>query len=192
MKIILVIAAFCVFLAFLRLLELFWLAKDKKEGKVFSRWSIYGLSALYVLLLSCSAAEFVLGPAELYWPLSAAGLLLMSARVGLKIWSAKTLSKFWSFHVEIRDDHELIIAGPYKYIRHPAYLSAFVDAIGIVMFFNALYSAALFVPLMTLMLYIRITTEEKQLIIKFGDKYKSYIKRTNAVIPFRQFGIGKP
>ena len=34
-------------------------------------------------------------------------------------WAFNSLGKYWSVDIEIRDNHELIKNGPYKYMRHP-------------------------------------------------------------------------
>ena len=45
-------------------------------------------------------------------------------------WAAIHLGRQYSVEVPIQKDHQLITTGPYRYIRHPRYLGAFVLAIG--------------------------------------------------------------
>src|SRR5215472_17613679 len=47
--------------------------------------------------------------------------LLAGIGFGLAIWARRELGKNWSAIVSIREGHELIMSGPYRFIRHPIY-----------------------------------------------------------------------
>ena len=77
----------------------------------------------------------------------------------------------------------IVKTGIYHYIRHPLYLSIFLLGTG-VMFKDpeTLQFALGIINLISVWITARI--EEKEMIAKFGDDYKEYIKVTKMFIPF--------
>jgi hypothetical protein len=53
--------------------------------------------------------------------LMAVGLSLEIAGLGLAIWARRHLGRNWSGEITIKDEHQLIKTGPYRYLRHPIY-----------------------------------------------------------------------
>ncbi|KAI0747196.1 ICMT-domain-containing protein [Daedaleopsis nitida] len=39
----------------------------------------------------------------------------------IRVWCHRTLGRFFTWEVAVRDDHKLITAGPYSIVRHPSY-----------------------------------------------------------------------
>jgi len=77
----------------------------------------------------------------------------------------------------------LVKSGIYGYIRHPLYLSIFLLGTGIMLKdpeFNQLILGAINMAAIILTALI----EEKEMIAKFGDEYREYIKETKMFIPF--------
>jgi protein-S-isoprenylcysteine O-methyltransferase Ste14 len=85
---------------------------------------------------------------------------------------------------------EFVKKGPYKFIRHPMYLSAFMIIIGLGIFtLNWLF---LIIPFVVyLMIYLKqIKKEEKALVDGFGERYEEYIKETGRIFPkIRRKGV---
>ncbi|MHA2168301.1 MAG: methyltransferase family protein [Candidatus Kariarchaeaceae archaeon] len=84
----------------------------------------------------------------------------------------------------IREEHELITSGIYKYIRHPIYAGSLVGVGGFI-----LISQSIAISLITFILYFsifnnRIQYEEKILIEEFGEKYVNYMNASKRLIPF--------
>ncbi len=50
-----------------------------------------------------------------------AGLAILLCGASLRLWSYHVLGSLFTFEVVIKDDHKLITAGPYAYVRHPSY-----------------------------------------------------------------------
>ena len=75
------------------------------------------------------------------------------------------------------------MAGPYRWVRHPLYttgITLFValglmEASWFVLFMTTV--AALFIQLLV------ILTEERRLMEKFGDGYRTYMGRTGRMLP---------
>ena len=76
-----------------------------------------------------------------------------------------------------------LVKGPYRYSRHPIYLSHFLILLSIcLMTISWIFLIILFIVLIHIV--IVVPAEEKFCIDKFGDEYKNYIEKTS-----RWFGI---
>jgi protein-S-isoprenylcysteine O-methyltransferase Ste14 len=81
-----------------------------------------------------------------------------------------------------RTEHKLVTNGIYKYIRHPLYTfgSSLFISFGMIAdnWFIALLGVLAFIGMA-----IRTPKEEANLIEKFGDEYREYMKRTGRFLP---------
>jgi len=112
------------------------------------------------------------------------GLAMMVTGLLLRIWSMKTLSKYYTRTLLVVDQQKIIRDSPYKIIRHPGYLSSILIWTGaglgmqnIIIFFIASL-------LMCIAYYHRIINEEKMLKDQFGSQYQDYQKQSWRLIPF--------
>jgi protein-S-isoprenylcysteine O-methyltransferase Ste14 len=77
----------------------------------------------------------------------------------------------------------LVKSGIYGYIRHPLYLSVFLLGTGIML--KNPEKVQLFLGIVNLIaVYITARIEENEMIAKFGDQYRIYMKETKMFIPF--------
>jgi len=112
-----------------------------------------------------------------------AGLVLILAAVGLRIWARKHIRGLYSGHVEVQADHRLVQSGPYRFVRHPGYGGFVLMALGIAIGYSSLIGLAA-IPIMLLPgLAYRIGIEEHLLIEKFGEEYQAYARRSKKLIP---------
>lgn len=115
--------------------------------------------------------------------LSGVGLFLAIGGLIFRMWAIKVLGRFFTPKVEIQSDHEIIQSGPYRWIRHPSYTGSLVMALGIAIYFESILSI-LFVFFGFFGSYIyRIKCEEHTLAENFGEAYRSYRKKTWAILP---------
>ncbi len=81
-----------------------------------------------------------------------------------------------------RQEHKLVTSGPYRWIRHPLYTigSSLFMAFGMMAdnWFIAMLGALAFIGMA-----IRTPKEEFNLIEKFGDEYREYMKHTGRFFP---------
>jgi protein-S-isoprenylcysteine O-methyltransferase Ste14 len=68
----------------------------------------------------------VLIPLWLRW----SGFILIAVRGVLFVWTFQTLGKTLTDTVVTRKEHTLVTTGPYRYVRHPFYLSFLIAVIG--------------------------------------------------------------
>lgn len=125
-----------------------------------------------------------MAPERLRLVLFAIGCTGMLSGIVLRIRSVQVLDRFFTIHVAIHDDHELIRHGPYRCLRHPSYTGAlctflcFPLALGTWAGWMAM--ALLVVPGF---LY-RIRVEERALRQAFPQQYPAYARSTKRLIPF--------
>jgi protein-S-isoprenylcysteine O-methyltransferase Ste14 len=77
----------------------------------------------------------------------------------------------------------LVKSGIYGIIRHPLYLSVFMLGTG-VMLKNPQLIQIILGSVNFMAIIITATIEENEMIAKFGDEYKDYMKDTKMFIPF--------
>jgi protein-S-isoprenylcysteine O-methyltransferase Ste14 len=103
-----------------------------------------------------------------------AGLLL--------VWTFRTLGRNLTDTVVTRKEHTLVTNGPYRWVRHPFYVSGFLALLAF-SFASANWFVFASGGLAILLLAIRSRKEEQNLIARFGDDYRAYMKRTGRFVP---------
>jgi protein-S-isoprenylcysteine O-methyltransferase Ste14 len=83
----------------------------------------------------------------------------------------------------IREDHQLITHGIYRFTRHPVYLGVIIALIGVPVFTSSLYGLLTMSVLIPIFLN-RIRMEERLLSEEFGDAHRRYKETTSKLIPF--------
>ena len=77
---------------------------------------------------------------------------------------------------------EFATAGPFKYVRHPVYISMYILSAGLgFLFFTPLWFLVLaaFLPLW----YLECRREEQEMEELYGEEYTEYQKKTGMLIP---------
>jgi protein-S-isoprenylcysteine O-methyltransferase Ste14 len=119
------------------------------------------------------------------WIAFAAGVVCAVASFRLRWAAIAALGKFWSLHVEIRDNHEFVQSGPFRFMRHPTYFSMVLETAALGLLCSAWWMLAIiplaFIPAM----FLRLRLEEPALVGKFGDTYRAYQRRVPMLIPYR-------
>ena len=109
-------------------------------------------------------------------------ILLISALI--IVWKAhQELGESYSQDLEIKQDHQLIVTGIYRIIRHPIYAGGFLMAIsqvGLLLNWLAGLSGIL---TLTVFYLLRFKKEEQMLLDQFGSDYLTYQKQTPRLIP---------
>lgn len=110
--------------------------------------------------------------------------LAMLAAVALRFWAMRTLGEFFTRTLTLLPDQHLVVAGPYRVVRHPGYLAQ----IAVLVAGSALVSLNVWVvsavgPLLLAAYAYRIRAEERMLESRFGEAYRGYRARTWRLIP---------
>ncbi len=90
--------------------------------------------------------------------------------------------KFAQSHMEPDKVDKLITNGPYSLVRHPSYSGTILMNIAYLFFFRTLWLVPL-ICVFSALWYLEARHEEKALVARFGESYKSYIKTTGMFFP---------
>jgi protein-S-isoprenylcysteine O-methyltransferase Ste14 len=146
------------------------------------------LAIMVVALLAFSAGDHpqLLGRHRLWTPsLPTEWLAAAVAVLGLAVmlWARLALGRNWSGAVTLKEDHELIEHGPYRFVRHPIYTGLLLLALGTAML-HAWLSEFLFCAALLVALWFKLRAEERLLTRHFPEAYPRYRQRVRALIPF--------
>lgn len=111
------------------------------------------------------------------------GAVIFFFSICLMLWARKLLGDNWSGQIQKVNEQNLITSGPYAVIRNPIYTGVICGYLGTFISFHTWASMISFTGI-TIMLLIKTNREEKFLLQVFGEEYQTYIKKTNALIPF--------
>lgn len=112
------------------------------------------------------------------------GIGFLAAGVALRQYAVRALGRLWVHEVAIQAQHEVVEAGPYRWIRHPAYSGSLLGFIGVGLAMGN-WAALLVISAIPMMAYAyRVSVEERALARALGDEYRAYMRRTRRFIPF--------
>jgi protein-S-isoprenylcysteine O-methyltransferase Ste14 len=111
------------------------------------------------------------------------GLALFFIGLVIMLVGQTTLWRNYSGTVVIREDHQLITHGIYRFTRNPIYLGAIMVVTGIPVYAASMYGFLTSLVLIPIILN-RIRLEEELLTEEFGDAYRTYKEATSKLIPF--------
>ena len=148
------------------------------------------LLRLLALPLYLSMLAYLINPAWMEWSalplpnwLRMMGVLLGLISLGGIYWVMTSIGRNVSETYLTKESHELVMAGPYRWIRHPLYSVA-----TLMLFSVSLIAANWFMLLMTLIamggiVLVVVPREEQALAVKFGEDYREYQTRTGRIAP---------
>jgi protein-S-isoprenylcysteine O-methyltransferase Ste14 len=116
------------------------------------------------------------------WP-AALGAALGFAGLAFCVWARVTIAANWSSDVQLKRGHELIVAGPYRWVRHPIYAGLLMMFAGTALAVGE-WRAALAVAVAAGAFWRKLRLEGAVMRRQFGDAYVRYAARTRALIPF--------
>ena len=117
-----------------------------------------------------------------FGPLNLLGLAFIAVGLGLRLAARRSLRGQFSYGLRLRDDHRLVTTGIYRRVRHPAYTGDMLFHFGVALLFSSLRGMVIMFALIPCFLY-RISVEERMLIGRFGDSYRTYRQRSWQLLP---------
>jgi protein-S-isoprenylcysteine O-methyltransferase Ste14 len=123
------------------------------------------------------------GGESVFTPVSVLGLFLFVIGMVPVFVAHVTLWRWYSSFLVIKDGHQLIRHGIYRYLRHPIYTGTISALLGLPLLISSFYGFATMLLIVPLFLN-RIRMEEKMLIGEFGADYLAYMETTKRLIPF--------
>ena len=110
------------------------------------------------------------------------GLIVEGCSVGLRVWAMRTLRGHYAHALRVVDDQPVIRSGPYRFVRHPGYLSALLLWVG-----AALSARNAMAPMLTLTAvgtaYQHRMDAEDALLLRDLPGYVEYAATTPRMVP---------
>ena len=100
----------------------------------------------------------------------------------LMYWTLSSLGKNLTDTVVTRKEATLVTDGPYRWVRHPFYVTAALLMASVTVL-TANWLIGLSNLLVLSLLAVRTPKEEQMLIERFGQQYRDYMARTGRFIP---------
>lgn len=124
-------------------------------------------------------------PLRLPFPdwLQKTGAVITAAGILLFWWTHFTLGRNWSPYLQVNIRQTFVDRGPYRWIRHPMYLSVFITGAGVTLLTANWLVGLVFLLPASLLALVRIPAEEALLRAAFGDAYLAYQARTGRLFP---------
>ncbi|MEV4413774.1 isoprenylcysteine carboxylmethyltransferase family protein [Catellatospora sp. NPDC049609] len=112
------------------------------------------------------------------------GCGLVAFGIVLRIWSIRTLGRYFTFTVQTSGDQPVITAGPYRVVRHPGYTGLLLLSVGIGLLLANWLAVVVVTAAATGGLSYRIRIEERELLRDLGPAYREYAATRKRLIPF--------
>ena len=120
--------------------------------------------------------------AAMWIPLRALGVGLGVYALVVMPWAARVLGRSYAPGPALLRDHALIVAGPFRWIRHPIYSAVVALWLGAALgTLNWLLLLAW--PLIAVGVLKQARVEEQMLLGKFGSRYEDYAGTTGRLVP---------
>ena len=172
-------------LAIVWLVLIFWRKSVKKRETAEERIRhvapmLVGFWLLFGRAWSLSWLEFILLPRTqtLLW----SGVALAVLGVAFSIWARLALGSNWSGVVTLKEDHELIRKGPYRWVRHPIYTGIIMSFAGTALI-EGRVRGWLGLALVWVTFYFKARREEKFLRQEFGNGFEEHARSTGMFFP---------
>lgn len=171
----------------------FRIKADKETGEKISRKVdgslMMNIIKFFGIILWLSPFVYLINPAWMAW--SKIGLPEWVRWLGIGMAIVSDVLLYWLFSSigsgisptsATRREHKLSTSGPYRWVRHPLYTVGSMLFISFGMMADNWFVAALGI-LAFIAMAKRTPQEEANLIEKFGDEYREYMKHTGRFLP---------
>ena len=110
------------------------------------------------------------------------GAVLSVAGVAFAIWARLVLGRNWSATVMQKSGHELIVIGPFRYVRHPIYTGMLAAMLGSALVVGE-WRGLIAVLISWLAFWRKYRLEERFMEELFGSRYLDYRRQVPALLP---------
>jgi protein-S-isoprenylcysteine O-methyltransferase Ste14 len=132
-------------------------------------------------LLARLAPPDTIGPADVVaW----VGLVLFWCGLSLRVWSIRTLGRYFTFIIQTASGQPVIVSGPYRVIRHPSYAGLLLIVMAVGLFIGMWWSLISLTVAVAAGLVFRIRVEERALMQNLGEDYRGYAATHKRLVPF--------
>jgi protein-S-isoprenylcysteine O-methyltransferase Ste14 len=111
-------------------------------------------------------------------------LVVLASGVVLRLWSFRTLGRYFTTVIATSADQPVIDRGPYRVLRHPSYTGLALMVVGIGVFVGDWLSFSILTAAIVGALVLRIRIEEAALLRDLGDAYRDYAATRKRLVPY--------
>lgn len=118
------------------------------------------------------------------------GALITALGLLFSVWARIHIGGNWSGTVTVKENHELIMSGPYALVRHPIYTGLLFGFLGSALA-RGEWRGMFALAVTWLALWRKYLFEERWMVERFGTQYEAYRHKVPALVPFlKQVGRG--
>lgn len=155
----------------------------ERRGRWIGPFFVVGL----VYMFARFAFRYVPWLNGLLWPRTLftglVGDAMALAGLAVMLWARVTIGRNWSGGVVLKENHQLVTSGPYRFVRHPIYSGLLLLTLGWAVLRGSV--VGFLGPIVLFFLFwIKSRAEERLMIDHFGEAYLEYRARVKALIPY--------
>ncbi len=144
-------------------------------------WAAIWLPAIAIGLTTATLRMF--GGIRLGGVTNVAGFMLCVLGLCLRYWSRRTLGRYFTIGVVKQEGHVVIQDGPYRFVRHPAYLLFVLLYLGLPLLMGSWFDLLILsIPTSAVFVWLCVV-EDNRLAGAMGDEYREYIRKRARLIP---------
>ena len=117
------------------------------------------------------------------WSTFFLGLGVLWLGIGLRVWAVWSLGRYFRREVTIEAGQTVHTSGPYRWLRHPAYLGDLLIVFGFGLAWGSWIGAAIGTAIAFAGHLPRIRVEEDELRRAFGESYASFARGRARLVP---------
>ncbi len=160
------------------------LSRRARAEDRFSFLAIWLALILTLILVSTTWLSRGLSAPGAWGPLSGwLGCTCLVIGIAIRLAAVATLRRQYTAAVTIVSQHQIVDSGPYRCVRHPAYLGLLVSLLGLGLCSGNWVSLVVAIGLPLAAVMYRIDVEERALLQHFGPAYAEYASRTKRLLP---------
>ena len=157
--------------------------EENNRQSLFSSWLII-TTATVIFIFNITPLRYFF-----YYPIlpptffiQTIGIIICASGIAFSIWARVHLGKNWGMPMAMKENPDLIVTGPYYFIRHPIYTGILIAMFGSIVAAGFLW--LIWFTLFFVSFIYSAKKEEKQMLLQFSAEYRDYMKRTKMFIPF--------
>jgi protein-S-isoprenylcysteine O-methyltransferase Ste14 len=111
------------------------------------------------------------------------GTTLVVVGLSLATYCRHFLKGNWSITAEVKQSHELVRSGPYRYVRHPIYAGLLLAVMGSALTIGQ-WRGLIGFMIACAVLWAQSRIEERYMTETFGEGYRQYQREVPPLVPF--------
>jgi protein-S-isoprenylcysteine O-methyltransferase Ste14 len=141
-------------------------------------WVAFFIPLIWIVTPVFDFADYPLDPIPLV-----TGTLLLALGLWLFHRSHADVGTNWSITLAVRENHQLVTHGLYRWVRHPMYLALLVYSLGQALALPNWLAGPSYGVAMVLLIALRLGPEERMMLEAFGKDYEAYKATTRRLVP---------